>query len=110
MAQRPAGPAQLILLASIARRYFLDGRSKVKIAYEFGLSRFKVARLVDLARDSGLVHIEIRDEGLIDVDLSVRLQDRFGLQHTVVIVDMPHDDRPICVSTWGGPPLSCSPR
>jgi len=93
MAQRPAGPAQLILLASIARRYFLDGRSKVEIAYEFGLSRFKVARLVDLARDSGLVHIEIRDQGLIDVDLSVRLQDRFGLQRTVVVVDMPHDDR-----------------
>ena len=64
MAQRPAGPAQLILLASIARRYFLDGRSKVEIADEFGLSRFKVARLVDLARDSGLVHIESRDEGL----------------------------------------------
>ena len=65
----------------------------MEIAYEFGLSRFKVARLVDLARDSGLVHIEIRDQGLIDVDLSVRLQDRFGLQRTVVIVDMPHDDR-----------------
>ena len=92
MAQRPAGPAQLILLASIARRYFLDGRSKVEIADEFGLSRFKVARLVDLARDSGLVHIEIRDEGLIDVELSVRLQDGFGLQHTVVVVDLPHDD------------------
>ncbi len=61
MVQRPAGPAQLILLASIARRYFLDGRSKVEIAEEFGLSRFKVARLVDLAQDSGLVHIEIRD-------------------------------------------------
>ncbi len=92
MVQRPAGPAQLILLASIARRYFLDGRSKVEIAEEFGLSRFKVARLVDLAQDSGLVHIEIRDEGLIDVDLSVRLQDRFGLQHTVVVVDTPQDD------------------
>lgn len=80
-----AGPAQLVLLASVARRYYLDGRSKVEIGEEFGLSRFKVARLLDAARDSGLVHIEIRHHGVIDVDLSARLQDRFGLQHSVVV-------------------------
>ena len=91
MAERSAGPAQLILSASVARRYYLDGRSKVEIAEEFGLSRFKVARLLDAARDSGLVHIEIRHAGVIDVDLSGRLQDRFGLEHAVV-VDAPDDD------------------
>ena len=91
MAERSAGPAQLILSASVARRYYLDGRSKVEIAEEFGLSRFKVARLLDAARDSGLVHIEIRHAGVIDVDLSGRLQDRFGLEHAVV-VDAPDDE------------------
>jgi DNA-binding transcriptional regulator LsrR (DeoR family) len=91
MAPRSAGPAELILSASIARRFFLGGRSKIEIAEEFGLSRFKVARLLDLARDSGLVRIEIRHEGLINVDLSARLQDGFGLQHAVV-VNTPDDD------------------
>jgi DNA-binding transcriptional regulator LsrR (DeoR family) len=43
-------PAQLILIASVARRYYLEGRSKVEIAEELGLSRFKVARLLDTAR------------------------------------------------------------
>jgi DNA-binding transcriptional regulator LsrR (DeoR family) len=85
------GPAQAVLTASIARRYYLDGRSKVEIAEEFGVSRFKIARLLDAARDSGLVRIEIRHHGEIDVDLSARLQDRFGLQHSVV-VDTPDDD------------------
>jgi DNA-binding transcriptional regulator LsrR (DeoR family) len=85
------GPAQVVLMASVARRYYLDGRSKVDIAEEFGLSRFKVARLLDAARDSGLVRIEIRHEGEIDVDLSVRLQERFGLQHSVV-VNTPDDE------------------
>ena len=33
----------------MARRYYLDGESKVDIAAELGLSRFKVARLLDLA-------------------------------------------------------------
>ena len=87
----PSGPAQVVLTASIARRYYIDGLSKVDIADEFGLSRFKVARLLESAVESGLVRIEIRAEGGIDVDLSARLQDRFGLQHSVV-VDTADDD------------------
>ena len=83
-------PAQLILIASVARRYYLEGRSKVEIAEELGLSRFKVARLLETARASGLVHIEIADPDMIDVDLSGRLQDAYGLQHAVV-VDTPDD-------------------
>jgi DNA-binding transcriptional regulator LsrR (DeoR family) len=90
MVDHVAGPAQVVLTASIARRYYLDGRSKVEIAEEFGLSRFKVARLLDAARDSGMVRIEIRHHGEIDVDLSARLQDKFGLQHSIV-VDTPDD-------------------
>ena len=41
-----------------ARRYYLDERSKVEIAEELGVSRFKIARLLEVARDSGLVRIE----------------------------------------------------
>jgi DNA-binding transcriptional regulator LsrR (DeoR family) len=91
MALQSAGPAQLVLLASIARRYYLDGRSKIEIADEFGLSRFKVARLIDAARESGLVRIEIRHEGVIDIDLSARVRERFELQHAVVVAT-PDDD------------------
>jgi DNA-binding transcriptional regulator LsrR (DeoR family) len=90
MTDQIPGPAQVVLTASVARRYYLDGRSKVEIAEEFGLSRFKVARLIDAARDSGMVRIEIRHHGEIDVDLSARLQDKFGLQHSIV-VDTPDD-------------------
>jgi DNA-binding transcriptional regulator LsrR (DeoR family) len=91
MADQYTGPAQVVLTASVARRYYLDGRSKVEIAEEFGMSRFKVARLLDDARESGLVRIEIRHQGEIDVDLSAQLRDRFALRHAVVI-DMPDDD------------------
>jgi DNA-binding transcriptional regulator LsrR (DeoR family) len=79
-----------VLTASVARRYFLDGRSKIEIAEEFGLSRFKVARLIDAARESGLVRIEIRHHGVIDVDLSARVQEKYGLRHAIV-VDTPDD-------------------
>jgi DNA-binding transcriptional regulator LsrR (DeoR family) len=94
MARESVGPAQLILVASVARRYYLEGRSKVEIAEELGLSRFKVARLIEAARESGLVRIEIRREGVLDVDLSARLQERYELQHAVV-VDTLDDDPPL---------------
>jgi DNA-binding transcriptional regulator LsrR (DeoR family) len=87
------GPAQLVLTASVARRYYVDGKSKIEIADEFGLSRFKVARLLDTARSSGLVRIEIGYPGAVDLDLSSRLRDRFELRHAVVI-DTPDDDQP----------------
>ncbi|WP_232660715.1 sugar-binding transcriptional regulator [Pseudonocardia sp. TRM90224] len=86
------GPAQLVLTASVARRYYLDGRSKVEIAEEFALSRFKVARLLEDARSSGLVRIEIGHPGTVDVELSARLMEKLGLTHCVV-TDTP-DDHP----------------
>src|SRR5690349_582873 len=85
MAARLTRPAALVLSASVARRYSLDGHSKLEIGEEFGLSRFKVARLLEAARTSGLVRIEIGHKGLIDLDLSARLQSAFGLRHAVVV-------------------------
>lgn len=85
------GPAHLVLSASVARRYYLDGRTKVEIAEEFRLSRFKVARLLDDARASGLVRIEIGHPGVVDVELSSRLMEALGLKHCIV-TDTPDDD------------------
>lgn len=79
------GPAELVLAAVVARRYYLDGRSKSVIAEELRLSRFKIGRLLDTARDQGLVKIEISNPGAIDVGLSAELQDTFGLEHAVVV-------------------------
>ena len=93
----------------MARRYYLDGRSKVEIAEEFALSRFKVARLLDDARTSGLVRIEIGHPGVVDVELSARLMDALGLTHCVV-TDTPDDHPARCASTSAPPRPSCSPN
>ncbi len=79
------GPAELVLAAAVARRHYLEGQSKVEIADELGLSRFKVARLIDFAREAGIVRIEIVADGELDLDRSARLQERFGLRHAVVV-------------------------
>jgi DNA-binding transcriptional regulator LsrR (DeoR family) len=79
------GPAELVLATRVARRYYLDGRTKIEIGNELQLSRFKVARLLEAARSQGLVRIEISHPGTIDVELSARLQERFALQHAIVV-------------------------
>jgi len=85
------GPAELVLTASIARRHYIDGRSKIEIAQEFDLSRFKVARLLETARANGLVRVEVAYRGPVDLDLSRELQAAFGLKHSLV-VEAPEDD------------------
>jgi DNA-binding transcriptional regulator LsrR (DeoR family) len=78
-----------------ARRYFLDGASKSEIAEELGISRFKVARLLDAARRSGIVRIEIGAPPEIDIDLSSELAARYGLRGTIVVrtIDGPEEFR-----------------
>jgi DNA-binding transcriptional regulator LsrR (DeoR family) len=79
------------LTAGIARRYYLQGSSKTEIAEAFGISRFRVARLLNSARRTGLVRIVIDSPGSVDADLSARLQDAFQLSHAIVL-DVPDDD------------------
>lgn len=88
--ERTLGAAKLVLTASIARRYYIDGKSKSEIGEEFHLSRFKVARLLEDGRASGLIRIEIGHRGLVDVGLSAELRDAYNLSHAIV-VDTPEE-------------------
>lgn len=69
----------------VARRFYLDSRSKMQIAAEMGMSRFRVARLLELARSAGIVTITVTDAGDIDGELSLDLQDRYKLRNAVVL-------------------------
>ena len=79
------GPAEVVLMASVARAYYVEGLQKTEIAEQFDISRFKVARLLQEARDTGLVRFEIGRPGAIDVALSSELQARFRLKHALVV-------------------------
>jgi DNA-binding transcriptional regulator LsrR (DeoR family) len=85
-------PAALVLAASIARRFYVDGVSKVDIAQEFGISRFKVARILTDAREQGLVRVDIRLPGTIDGGLSARLRDALGLRRAIVLDTAPEPE------------------
>ncbi|HVH23358.1 MAG TPA: sugar-binding domain-containing protein, partial [Pseudonocardia sp.] len=77
-------PGDLALAATVARRHYLDDRTKIEIAAELELSRFKVARLLELARSSGIVRISIGTPGEVDTELSDRLRRYLGLTRAIV--------------------------
>ncbi|MEO8829395.1 sugar-binding domain-containing protein [Lapillicoccus sp.] len=87
-----AGPREMVTAATAARMYYFGRRSKVQIAEDLGLTRFKVARLLELGRASGLVRLTVVGAGSIDLDLSERLRTRLGLRHAVVVNTTQGDD------------------
>jgi DNA-binding transcriptional regulator LsrR (DeoR family) len=84
---RPAleSPGRTVQLLEVARQFYLDMESKVTIAERMGISRFAVSRLLDEARASGLVRIDIRPPSEIDFDLSHELVARTTLSRAIVL-------------------------
>jgi DNA-binding transcriptional regulator LsrR (DeoR family) len=87
-------PSEIVLAARVARQFYLEGVSKVDIADRLGISRFRVARLLDSAREAGMVRIEIGlPGGSLDAGLSAELCAVFGLKHAFAF-DFPDEDGP----------------
>ncbi|MDO5700575.1 MAG: sugar-binding domain-containing protein [Bowdeniella nasicola] len=74
------------LIAQIARRFYLEDDSKVAIARDTGLSRFKVARLLASAREQGIVRIEILEPTTDLPMFSAPLARHLGL-HAARVID-----------------------
>src|SRR5258708_6775466 len=86
-------PSEVVLAAQVARQFYLEGFSKVDIADRLGISRFRVARLLDSAREAGMVRIEIGlPGGTLDAALSAELCSAYGLKHAFVFNFPDHDE------------------
>jgi DNA-binding transcriptional regulator LsrR (DeoR family) len=79
------GPSEAVLAAIAARRHYLHGESKIEIGERLGVNRFKVARLLEAARECGMVRIEIVSPGTVDLDLSAAVKEEYGFEHVVVL-------------------------
>jgi len=77
----------------VARLYYDRQLSKVEIGGRLGMSRFRVARLLDHALANDLVRIEFRDTPVADRGLARALEERFGLDLCIVAGDGPLDAR-----------------
>ncbi|MFB9682000.1 sugar-binding transcriptional regulator [Streptosporangium vulgare] len=77
--------AERRLMATVARRFYIDDVSKVEIAKELGLSRFKIARLLEQAKSTGIVTITLRDAGYVDDVMSAQLSAHMRLREAIVV-------------------------
>src|SRR5438874_12128198 len=85
-------PSEVVLAARVARQFYLEGVSKIDIAERLGISRFRVARLLDSAREAGMVRIEIGlPGGSLDTGLSAELCSAFGLKYAFAF-NVPDED------------------
>ncbi|WP_432502172.1 sugar-binding transcriptional regulator [Kineococcus arenarius] len=82
---RGASTSGLALAAAVARRFHVEGQTKVDIARDLGISRFKVARLLTDAADAGLVQIRVLVPPSVDGELGEALRTRFGLRAAYVV-------------------------
>lgn len=75
---------QLFLAARVARMHYLQGLTNLEIAERMGISRFRVARLLERALKTGIVQITINSPLGIDQDLGTALIERFDLAEALV--------------------------
>lgn len=73
--------------ALVARLYFERDLTKQEIGRRLGISRFKVARLLERAREEGIVRVEIREPLPAAGPLAEALEERFGLDAALVTAE-----------------------
>lgn len=71
--------------AIAARRFYLEGSSKSDIAAQLGVSRFRVARLLDAAREHGIVTFSVQLPSHVEPVVSDRLRRAWGLRRAIAV-------------------------
>lgn len=76
-------------LTRLSSLYYLEGKTQAKVAQELGISRQKVQRLLQQARELEIVKINIRTLPTVSLDLEKRLKAHFKLKNVVVAASPP---------------------
>ncbi len=79
------------VLNTVLNMYYIEDLKQAEIAKQLGLSTSKVNRMLQQARQEGLVEISIRTPFQHLVDLEARLRAIFGLTEAVVIPPVAED-------------------
>ncbi len=80
---------ELAALVQAARLYYEDGLTQAQVAAKIGVSRPQVSKMLAQARETGIVHIEIRPPVAGDAELLKHLQERFGIKGGIVLAEAP---------------------
>jgi DNA-binding transcriptional regulator LsrR (DeoR family) len=89
------------LLVKVARLYHESGLTQARIAASLRLSRQKIQRLLDEAREKGVVRIVVEPLMGIHDDMEKELEERFGLREAVVVETSAYDDQSVVAREVG---------
>ncbi|UQS81767.1 sugar-binding transcriptional regulator [Bombilactobacillus folatiphilus] len=81
---KPTDKTKLKQALTVAQLYYEENLSQAAIAQKMGLSRPTISRLLQLAKESGLVKIQIENPFLNDADLTDILSQKYQAQIHVV--------------------------
>jgi DNA-binding transcriptional regulator LsrR (DeoR family) len=94
------------LLYKIAKAYYEDGFTQGQIGKRFGISRIKVSRLLQQARQEKLVQITVISPEDSNADLERGLESTYGLDEAVVISPS-GAEKPVVTAELGPAAVDC---
>ncbi|MGQ3381081.1 sugar-binding transcriptional regulator [Priestia endophytica] len=72
-------------MVKIANLYYIDGWTQQQIAKKVGVSRPIISKLLQRAKDLGIVEVYIKDESAHTVELELQLEKKYELQDAIVV-------------------------
>jgi DNA-binding transcriptional regulator LsrR (DeoR family) len=72
-------------IVKVANLYYFEGWTQAQIAKKIGVSRPVISKLLNKAREQGIVEIYIKDENAHTVELEQKLERKYQLKEVIVI-------------------------
>jgi DNA-binding transcriptional regulator LsrR (DeoR family) len=72
-------------LVKVSSMYYNDGLTQAEVAKKLGVSRPVISKLLQKAKDEGIVRVYIKDESVHTVELERQLEKQFCLMDAVVV-------------------------
>lgn len=72
-------------IVKVANLYYFDGQTQAQIASKMGVSRPVISKLLNKAREMGIVEIYIKDENAHTVELEQQLEKTYQLKEALVV-------------------------
>jgi DNA-binding transcriptional regulator LsrR (DeoR family) len=94
------------LLYKLAKAYYLDNLTQAEIGKRFGISRIKVSRLLQQARDQQIVQISIVPQEETNAELERTIEIHYGLDEAIIFTPSVYDN-PSLVQELGPHAADC---
>ncbi|WP_126426786.1 sugar-binding domain-containing protein [Brevibacillus marinus] len=78
-------------LVRVAKLYYMQGLTQADIAQKIGVTRPIISKLLQRAKEMGIVEIIIKDETVSMVELEQQLERLYALEEAIVVPAAEHD-------------------